>query len=84
MVVDCPTHVGKSASKRLGGAPFPDLDSAGRKSQTAWMGLAMNADTNRPDDPDPDDLEGLATSLDHLRLWCDPEGTRDGSAGNWP
>jgi hypothetical protein len=37
------------------------------------MGLAMNTDTNRPD-PDPDDLDGLAASLDHLRLWCETEG----------
>lgn len=33
------------------------------------MGLAMNTDTIRLDDPDPDDLDGLAASLDHLRLW---------------
>jgi hypothetical protein len=33
----------------------------------------MNTDTNRPDDPDPDDLDGLAASLDHLRLWCESE-----------
>jgi hypothetical protein len=45
------------------------------------MGLAMNTDTNRPDDPDPDDLDGLAASLDHLRLWCEAEGTGDSSAG---
>jgi hypothetical protein len=34
----------------------------------------MNTDTNRPDDPDPDDLDGLAASLDHLNLWCEQEG----------
>jgi hypothetical protein len=45
------------------------------------MGLAMNTDTNRPDDPDPDDLDGLAASLDHLRLWCEPEETGDSSTG---
>jgi hypothetical protein len=43
------------------------------------MGLAMNTDTNRLDDPDPDDLEGLVASLDHLRLWCEPEGAGDSS-----
>jgi hypothetical protein len=45
------------------------------------MGLAMNTDTNRSDDPDLDDLDGLAASLDHLRQWCEPEGTGDSSAG---
>jgi len=45
------------------------------------MGLAMNTDTNRSDDPDPDDLDGLAASLDHLRLWCELEGAGDSSAG---
>jgi hypothetical protein len=81
MVVDCPTHVEKSPSKRLGGAPFPSWIAEGVKSQTAWMGLAMNTDTNRPDDPDPDDLDVLAASLDHLRLWSEPEGPGDSSAG---
>jgi hypothetical protein len=51
------------------------------KSQTVVDGLAMNTDTNRPDDPDPDDLDGLAASLDHLRLWCELEGAGDSSAG---
>jgi hypothetical protein len=44
------------------------------------MGLAMNTDTDRPDDPDPDDLDGLAASLDYLRLWCESDGAGDGSA----
>ena len=37
-----------------------------------------DTDTNVTDDPDPDDLNGLAASLDHLRLWCelDRAGTR--------
>jgi hypothetical protein len=30
-----------------------------------------DTDTNVTDDPDPDDLNGLAASLDHLRLWCE-------------
>jgi hypothetical protein len=45
------------------------------------MGLAMNTDTNRPDDPDQDDLDGLAASLDHLGLWSELEGAGDSSAG---
>jgi hypothetical protein len=44
------------------------------------MGLAMNTDINRPDDPDPDDLDGLAASLDYLRLWYESDGA-DGSSG---
>jgi hypothetical protein len=44
------------------------------------MGLAMNTDTNRPD-PDPDDLDGLAASLDHLRLWCESDAAGDNPAG---
>jgi hypothetical protein len=63
------------------GVPLFRFGYRGGESQTAWMGLAMNTDTNRPDDPDPDDLDGLAASLDHLRLWCEPEETGDGSAG---
>jgi hypothetical protein len=35
------------------------------------MELAMNTGSNRPDDPDRDDLDGLAASLDHLRPWCE-------------
>jgi hypothetical protein len=27
------------------------------------MGLAMNTGTNRPDDPDPDRLDGIALNL---------------------
>jgi hypothetical protein len=43
------------------GLPLSVLDSGrGVNRKTAWMGLAMNTDTNRPDDPDPDDLDGLA------------------------
>jgi hypothetical protein len=42
----------------------------------------MNTDTNRADDPDPDDLDGLAASLDHLRLWCESEGPATVPAGN--
>jgi hypothetical protein len=53
----------------------------GRNRKPRWMGLAMNNDTNRPDDPDPDDLDGLAASLDYLRLWCESDGTGDSSAG---
>jgi hypothetical protein len=34
----------------------------------------MDTDTNPPDDPDPDDLDGLAASLDDLTLWCGLEG----------
>jgi hypothetical protein len=41
------------------------------------MGLAMNTDTIRLDYPDPADLDGLAASLDHLKLWCQS----DNSAG---
>jgi hypothetical protein len=44
------------------------------------MGLAMNADSNRPDDPDPENLDDLAASLDHLRLWWETEGTGNSSA----
>jgi hypothetical protein len=47
------------------------------------MGLAMNTDTNRPDDPDLDDLDGLAASLDHLRLWSELEEAGDSSGGNY-
>jgi hypothetical protein len=39
----------------------------------------VNTDTKRPDDPDLDDLDGLAASLDHLRLWRESEGTGDRS-----
>jgi hypothetical protein len=45
------------------------------------MGLAMNTDTKRLDDPDQDDLDGLAASLDYLRLWCESDGAGDGSGG---
>ncbi len=82
MVVGCPIHVGKRPSKRLGVAPFLFWIAPGREfRQPRWMGLAMNTDTNRADDPDPDDLDGLAASLDHLRLWCELEGPGDSSAG---
>jgi hypothetical protein len=64
------------------GCLFFVLDSAGAEiAKPRGWGLAMNTDTNRPDDPDPDDLDGLAASLDHLRRWCEPEGTSDSSAG---
>jgi hypothetical protein len=56
----------------LGLPPFRFGKPGTVKSQTAWMGLAMNTDTNRPDDPDPDDLDGLAASLDHLWPWSEP------------
>ena len=53
----------------------------------------MNIDTNRAvnpdpdvldgaDDLDPDDLDGLAASLDHLRLCCESEGPATVPAGN--
>jgi len=46
------------------------------------MGLAMNdTDTNLPDDPDPDDLNCLAASLDHLSMWCESDGACDSSGG---
>jgi hypothetical protein len=41
----------------------------------------MNNDTNRPNDPDPDDLDGLAASLEYLRLWCESDKAGDSSAG---
>jgi hypothetical protein len=41
----------------------------------------MNTDTNRPDDPYPDDLDGLAASLDYLRLWCEADGAGDSLQG---
>jgi hypothetical protein len=46
-----------------------------------WMGLAMNNEANRPDGPDPDDLDGFAASLDYLRLWCESDGAGNGFAG---
>jgi hypothetical protein len=45
------------------------------------MGLAMNNDTDRPNDPDPDDLDSLAASLEYLRLWCESDKAGDSSAG---
>jgi hypothetical protein len=42
----------------------------------------MNTDTNRPDDPDQDDLDGLAASLDDLRLWSELEGPATVPPGN--
>jgi hypothetical protein len=78
----CPIHVGKPPSKRLGVAPLFVLDSGrGVNRKPRWMGLAMNNDTNRPDDSDPDDLDGLAASLDYLRLWSESDGAGESSAG---
>ena len=34
----------------------------------------MDTDTNPPDESDADDLDGLAASLDDLRLWCELDG----------
>jgi hypothetical protein len=66
----------------LGLPPFFVLDSGrGVNRKPRWMGLAMNNDTNRPDDSDPDDLEGLAASLDYLRLWSESDGAGESSAG---
>jgi len=35
----------------------------------------MDTDTNPPDESDLDDLDGLAASLDDLRLWCELDGS---------
>jgi hypothetical protein len=39
----------------------------------------MNNDTNRANDPDSDDLDNLAASLDYLRLSCELDEAGDSS-----
>jgi hypothetical protein len=53
-----------------------------RRMNAGHEGLAMNTETNRPDDSDPDDFDGLAASLDdYLGLWCESDRAGDSSAG---